>query len=42
MPSACKEIIKASGLPADRVEALLELKQEEQLRELVDTVNKTW
>ena len=35
-----KEIIEASGLPADRVEALLELKQEEQLRELVDTVGK--
>ena len=35
-----QEIIEASGLPADRVEALLELKQEEQLRELVDTVGK--
>ena len=35
-----QEIIEVSGLPADRVEALLELKQEEQLRELVDTVGK--
>lgn len=35
-----QEIIEASGLPADRVEALLELKQEELLRELVDTVGK--
>lgn len=35
-----QEIIEASGLPADRVKALLELKQEEQLRELVDTVGK--
>lgn len=35
-----QEIIEASDLPADRVEALLELKQEEQLRELVDTVGK--
>ena len=35
-----EEIVRASGLPADRVEALLELKQEEQLRELVDTVGK--
>lgn len=35
-----QEIIEASGLPADHVEALLELKQEEQLRELVDTVGK--
>lgn len=35
-----QEIIEASGLPADRIEALLELKQEEQLRELVDTVGK--
>lgn len=35
-----EEIIQASGLPADHIEALLELKQEEQLRELVDTVGK--
>lgn len=35
-----QEIIEASGLSADRIEALLELKQEEQLRELVDTVGK--
>lgn len=33
-------IIRASGLPGDQQEALLELKQEEQLRALVDTVGK--
>ncbi|MDK2123696.1 BPTD_3080 family restriction endonuclease [Parachitinimonas caeni] len=35
-----ESVIRASGLPCDRIEQLLELKQEEQLRELVDTVGK--
>ena len=35
-----EEIINASKLPADKKEELLSLKQEEQLRALVDTVGK--
>jgi type III restriction enzyme len=35
-----EEIIEASGLPADKKEALLAEKQEDQLRALVDTVGK--
>lgn len=34
------EIIEASGLPSDKAEELLNLKQPDQLRELVDTVGK--
>ena len=34
------EIIEASGLPIDKIEDLLSLKQQEQLRALVDTVGK--
>jgi type III restriction enzyme len=35
-----KNIIEVSGLPMDKQEDLLTLKQEEQLRALVDTVGK--
>lgn len=35
-----KQVIRASGLPSDKQEDLLALKQEEQLRALVDTVGK--
>ena len=34
------EIIEASGLPSDKVQGLLALKQQEQLRALVDNVGK--
>jgi len=34
------EIIEAAGLPSDKTKDLLALKQQEQLRALVDTVGK--